>query len=257
MIFRNKNLLTNLRPSGAITFTGIGGSINVTQQGDFGLFGTVAYDKRATFNVLSVDSLPKTSVVTYDHAERCHTIAIDGKIGVTVRRFPYVNQYNVSHILVNTVAQNESMYTKGEVEEAKQARELYRMLAYLSYKDISEAITSGTLIDCPVTIQSLRRSTDIYGTPEGILKGKTTHISTPSDKIITVTRPAGNNVNLHGNIFFIEGIAFLLTFGTPVNLLGVTGLANRTVITISKALDQHIANYRAHSFQVKLTNFAA
>ena len=146
MIFRNKNLLTNLRPSGAITFTGIGGSINVTQQGDFGLFGTVAYDKRATFNVLSVDSLPKTSVVTYDHAERCHTIAIDGKIGVTVRRFPYVNQYNVSHILVNTVAQNESMYTKGEVEEAKQARELYRMLAYLSYKDISEAITSGTLL---------------------------------------------------------------------------------------------------------------
>ena len=260
LIFRNKNLLTNLRPSGAITFTGIGGSINVTQQGDFGLFGTVAYDKRATFNVLSVDSLPKTSVVTYDHADRCHTIAIDGKIydfkvpygkkGLPVRRFPYVNQSNVSHILVNTVAQNESMYTKREVEEAKQARELYRMLAYPSYKDISEAITSGTLIDCPVTIQSLRRSTDIYGTPEGILKGKTTHTSTPSDKIITVTRPAGNNVNLHGDIFFIEGIAFLLTFGTPVNLLGVTALGNRTVITISKALDQHIANYRAHSFQV-------
>ena len=124
------------------------------------------------------------------------------------------------------------------------------MLAYPSYKDISEAITSGTLIDCPVTIQSLHRSTDIYGTPEGILKGKTTHTSTPSDKIITVTRPAGNNVNLHGDIFFIEGIAYLLTFGTPVNLLGVTALANRTVITISKALDQHIANYRAHSFQV-------
>ena len=36
-IFRKKNLLTNLRPSGTITFTGIGGSINVTQQGDFGV----------------------------------------------------------------------------------------------------------------------------------------------------------------------------------------------------------------------------
>ena len=43
---------------------------------------------------------------------------------------------------------------------------------------------------------------------------------------------------------------FLLTFGTPVNPLGVTSLANRTVIIISEALDQHIANYRAHSFQV-------
>ena len=120
----------------------------------------------------------------------------------------------------------------------------------LHYRDILEAITSGTLIDCPVTIQNLRRSTDIYGTPEGILKGKTTNSSTPSDKIITVTRPAGNDVNLHGDIFFIEGIAFLLTFGTPVNLLGVTALANRTVITVSKALDRHFANYRAHSFQL-------
>ena len=82
MIFRNKNLLTNLSPSGTITFTGIRGSINVTQQGNFGVFGAVAYDKRASFNVLSVDSLPKTSVVNYDHADKCHTIAIDGKIYV-------------------------------------------------------------------------------------------------------------------------------------------------------------------------------
>ena len=70
------------------------------------------------------------------------------------------------------------------------------------------------------------------------------------DKIITVSRPSGNDIHLNGDIFFIEGIAFLLTFSTPVNLLGVTALANRRVTTISKALDQHIANYRAHGYQV-------
>ena len=92
-----------------------------------------------------------------------------------VRRFPHVSRSD-SHVLANTVAQNESMYSKRDVEEAKQARDLYRMLAYASFKDMSEAISSGTIIDCPVTIQSLRRSTDIYGTPDGILKGKITHI---------------------------------------------------------------------------------
>ena len=56
-----------MRPSGIITFTGTGGSIDVNQQGDFGAFGTVAYDERATFNVLSVDSLPESSTVTYNH----------------------------------------------------------------------------------------------------------------------------------------------------------------------------------------------
>ena len=142
-----------------------------------------------------------------------------------------------THIFVNTVAQNESLYSKREVEEAKQARELSRMLAFPSFKDISEAISSGTHIDCQVTIQSLRRSTDIYGTPDSILKGKTTHTTTPPDKIITITRRPGNDVHLDGDIFFIEGIAFLLTFSTSVNPLGVTALANRTVTTISKALD--------------------
>ena len=83
------------------------------------------------------------------------------------------------------------------------------MLAYPSFKDMSEAISSGTLIDCPVTIQSLRRSTDVYGTPDGILKGETTHTTTTPDKIITVIRPAGNDVHHNGDIFFIEGLAFL------------------------------------------------
>lgn len=91
-IFRNKNLRANLRPSGTITFTSIGGSIDVTQEVGFG----VAYDERATFNVLSVDSLPKSSIVKYNHADRCHAISINdktfdfkvpsGKKGLTVRR---------------------------------------------------------------------------------------------------------------------------------------------------------------------------
>ena len=68
-----------MRPSGIITFTGTGGSIDVNQQGDFGAFGTVAYDERATFNVLSVDSLPESSIVTYNHVDGCHTISINNK----------------------------------------------------------------------------------------------------------------------------------------------------------------------------------
>ena len=148
--FRNKNLLTDIRPSSTITFTGIGGRIEVTLQGDVGVFGTVAYDDRATFNVISVDSLPESSIVTYNHAERWHTISIKdktydfkvphGKKGLPVRRFPHVSRSFDSHVLANTVAQNESMYTKREVEEAKQARDLHRMLAYPSFKDMSEAL---------------------------------------------------------------------------------------------------------------------
>ena len=108
-----------MRPSGTIPFTGIGGSIDVTQQGDFGVFGNVAYDERATFNAISVDSLPKSSIVTYDHAARCHTIIIQGEVfdfkvpygkkGLPVRRFSHA--LPSPHILANTVAQNKSLYS--------------------------------------------------------------------------------------------------------------------------------------------------
>lgn len=70
-----------------------------------------------------------------------------------------------------------------------------------------------------------------------------------SYKIITITKPADNDVRIDGDIFFIEGIASLLIFGTPVKLFRVTALANRTATAISKALNQHIANYRPHGFQ--------
>ena len=68
--------------------------------------------------------------------------------------------------------------------------------------------------------------------------------------IITITRPAGNEIHLDGDVSFMEGIPFILTFDTLDNLLGVIALANRTVAIIRKALDQHLAYYRANGFQV-------
>ena len=116
-----------------------------------------------TRELLSVDSLPTSSIITYNRDERCHNISIKdkkyhfrappGKKGLPVRRFPNVNPNlsTASHILANTVAQNESMYTRRDVEEAKQAQELYRMLAYPSFKYMSETISSGC-VACVLTV---------------------------------------------------------------------------------------------------------
>ena len=136
--------------------------------------------------------------MSYHHHSR-RSIRIQGPLWQERTAISHAFPSPHTHILANTVAQNESLYSKREVEEAKQAREVSRMLAYSSFKDISEAISSSTLIDCLVTLQSLRMSIDIYGTPDSILKGKTTHPSTSPDKIITITRPTGNDVRLDGH----------------------------------------------------------
>ena len=122
-----------------------------------------------------------------------------------MRMFPATT---CTYVLVNTVAQNEATYTKREVERAKAASELTRMLAYPSMKDTSAALADGVLIDCPVTIQDVQRAIAIYGVPVPSIKGKTTHTTTLPDKIITVERPGGNSVHIDADIFFIESIPF-------------------------------------------------
>ena len=49
----------------------------MSKEGDFGDFGIVKYDPRASFNILSVDSLPDGAAVMYDHASRRHTVLLN------------------------------------------------------------------------------------------------------------------------------------------------------------------------------------
>ena len=51
-----------------------------------------------------------------------------------MRRFSHALPSPHTHILANTVAQNESLYSKREVDDAKQARKLSRMLAFPTNK---------------------------------------------------------------------------------------------------------------------------
>ena len=85
-----------------------------------------------------------------------------GQKGLPIRKFPLVTHT----IMVSTVAQNEAMHSKREVQDAKAASELVRMLGYPSNKDINQAIS----IDCHITNKRV-----IYGTPVPILKGKSVH----------------------------------------------------------------------------------
>ena len=209
--------------------------------------------------MLSVESLPTSSIVTYNHDERCHTISIKdknyhfkvppGKKGLPVRRFPHVNPNLLiaSHILANTVAQNESMYTMREDEEAKQAQELYRML-YPS-KTCRRQYRAKHLSAAHLQFKALRDPTKYTVYQKASSKARplihlpclTRSSQCLDQQVMTYTSTVLSSLSK-------ESLSY--SFGTPVNLLVLIALANRTVSAISKALDQHIANYRAHEYQV-------
>ena len=116
-IFHHAPLLTNIRSCSPVKFSGVGGGIVVSKEGDFGDFGIVKYDPKASFNILSVDSLPDGAAVMYDHTSCRHTVLLDnityhfdvplGAKGLPLRDFHVQPPNSVSHVQLNTVSQNE------------------------------------------------------------------------------------------------------------------------------------------------------
>jgi hypothetical protein len=71
---------------------------------------------------------------------------------------------------VTTVSDNESLFTKRQVEDAKKARKLMQELGYPSSKDLIELVETGGILNCPITAHDIRRAERIYGPDIASLK---------------------------------------------------------------------------------------
>ena len=77
-----------------------------------------------------------------------------------------------SDLLIATVADNMRQYTKREVNQATNARELMARLAHASSQATIGMLDTG-LLNCDVTKQDVRNADAIFGSSIAALKGKT------------------------------------------------------------------------------------
>ena len=73
-----------------------------------------------------------------------------------------------------TVSNNKKQYTKRDVDKADEACRLYRLLRRPSEASFIRMLTTGSLLNCPVTPFEAKRALAIYGPDVAALKGKTT-----------------------------------------------------------------------------------
>lgn len=102
--------------------------------------------------------------------------------------------------LVQTVHENIGRFTKREVEQAKQAREL---LARMGFPSVAEAISmlgSGTNFD--VTARDFQVAESIWGMDRASLQGKTTKRASPVADISMQGKVV--------DIMFVDKIPFLV-----------------------------------------------
>lgn len=131
--------------------------------------------------------------------------------------------YNVPEhrlMAVTSVEENKLGYSKRELTDAVRARELSARVAYPSNKDLAELLTTGGIINCPVTAHDVARAEKIFGPDIAVLKGKTPKRKSLRIKLVPVPETVLSTKvqNLHCDVMFVDSLPYLLTVSEPLGL---------------------------------------
>lgn len=264
-IFGNAGLLDDVHTTSTyITFSGIGGSTRTNVIGRFSPFGIWVYcSPNVEHNILSLSELedrirmlddPRNHV-SYEMYRQFRVTWSDGSCYDFVRQpsdlwgcdFSYLLEETVA---VQTVKENEAMYSKRDVDAAKLARDVSKVLGYPAPADLELMLRRGVINNAPVTAQDVQRASRIYGPEIASLKGKTKSSKPTAVKPVPLPKYVFSELTMLCDIMFVEGDPYLVSVTHPLGLLMVSPMADRNVSTVRKFLNDQIRQYLAREFNI-------
>ena len=128
----------------------------------------------------------------------------------------YHDTKNREVTLIKTVQENEEGYSKRQIKDAQEARDIYAKVGYPSPRDFHKLIAENIILNCPVTVEDVIRADKIYGQDIHSLKGKTTrtHLTrlvTDYVKIAPSVLEKNKHVTLSIDIIYANRIPFVTT----------------------------------------------
>jgi hypothetical protein len=242
--------VNDIQKDEAVSFDRISGVLSTSTIGDYGGICKVHIHKDAIANILSFSQLRQLGhSIIYDEGERpdddSFTILHQGgRIRFTHRADGlYVHDTRQAHTcLIPTVAENEARYSKREVSQARDARQLQRRLANPPDAKLIKALTTGTIQNTPVTPADVVRATDIYGPSIEALKGRTTTARTVPTPQETMTRTTLEQ-RMYTGIFYAAGNAFEITIVHPIGHIICSYLDKTDTTNLRRALRTHLGTY--------------
>jgi hypothetical protein len=281
-VFCNANLLTDIRRSEhGILLNGVQANaeaVRVDLEGDFGEVGPVYYSKRATANILSFAAMvdrgadiqysqiderftlqPRGSPNIYSFCRRPVT-GSEGRFYVCdvesmVKGVP--TQHSDETVLVNTVSDNMSRFTKREIASAAKARELLARMGYPPVEMAIAMVRGGN--NFKVSENDFRIAHSIWGKCLASLQGKTHKMKTPIADISLCAPLAQKQQILAVDIAYVDNTAVLIGVSTPLDLTLSNSLIrfdstkpSRSAPVVKAALDEMISTLTSRSFTVKV-----
>jgi hypothetical protein len=263
-VFSNKSLLRNVR-KGTTTcrISCNAGVVGTNMIGDLPGYPTpVWYHPQGIANILSLSRVSQHCRVQYDSEESVasfHVTKPDGTVldfKPSVSGLHYCDSCDYGTMLINTVAEKRSKYTRRAFEQAALARRIQNVVGRPSTRDFLKIVEGGMLRNCPVSRNDIMTAEDIFGPNLGSLKGKTVRSKNAHVPSLVADVPyhiikLHKDVTVCFDIMFVNKIAFLITVSRNIRFGTTERLLSRKADTVGKALINVLAFYRQRGFRVK------
>ena len=173
----NPEFVTNIRSSDSpMVLKSKGGTLPINKVADFEGFETETwFSRNAMTNILSFSLVKSEYDITYDgDAFIIHRVAK----GFTVMVFkPHASGLHVydpedarglaSYSFMETVESNMALFIKRQIHSANQVRNLQAGLAFPSDSDMTWALQSNMIKDCPLTAKDMKTATTVWARQSG------------------------------------------------------------------------------------------
>jgi hypothetical protein len=246
-IFCNPDFVTGIHTVAAkMTLSGNGGTLVTNQKAHLKGYGLVWYSKDAITNILALSNVVKKYRVTYDSRDNVAGFVIHKPNGSKFFRMHtsglhYFQPKERHSSFLLTVEENESGYTRRQVDAAREARALYGKVGHPSIRDFKAMIANNMITNCPVTVNDVDRAEHIYGKDIAALKGKTVR-KTPKPVVVDYVDVPLEILNKHrsvsmtGDVFFVNKIPFFMTVSRDIMFTTVENITRRTKTILTQSV---------------------
>jgi hypothetical protein len=160
---------------------------------------------------------------------------------------------------LQTVSSQKELFTQRQLKAADAARDLSRKLGRPSTATLEHCITHGHILNCPVTVEDVRRADLIYGPDIAFLKGRRTERPTEVGHIRNpILAPLPPHIALHHSrltlcvdFFFVQRIPFLHCISRDIKFRHTVAVDNRSHATMLAFVTRTIAEYTHRGFAVQ------
>ena len=163
-------------------------------------------------------------------------------------------------IFVQSVKDNLEGFKAREIKDAKKAKRLMEIIGYPTYDDLETIVRFGQIKNNPVQVQDVQNARKIWKKSVHKVRGTMVRkapeqVKEDNDKIPIPKQieQALEKLVLCGDIFFVDGIPFLLTVTRKIGFMMIEMLQNRKLNeSILPTLQRMIRAYVKRGAQVKV-----